>query len=84
MFKGGSKELQANEMTVKIEIMKNELICIDKMMIIMVVNCNFELEQFRLRRGKEYSQLFKKIAEQEMAEMNAYEGLLSIPLTVLS
>jgi hypothetical protein len=71
-------------MTVKIEIMKNELLCIDKMITIMVVNCNFELEQFKLRRGKEYAQMFKKVAEQEMAEMNAYESLLAVPLAVLS
>jgi len=71
-------------MTVKIEIMKNELNCIDKMITIMIVNCNYELQQFRKRRGKEYAQMFKKVAEQEMAEINAYEGLLAIPLAALS
>ena len=46
------------------EVLKNELNCLEKMMVMMIVNTNYELEEFRLRRGKEYAQMFKKVAEE--------------------
>ena len=30
----------------------------------MLVNTNYELEQYRVRRGKEYAQVFKKVAQE--------------------
>ena len=51
MFKSGSKDVKVNELTVKMEVMKNELNCLEKMMIMMLVNTNYELAEFRVRRG---------------------------------
>jgi hypothetical protein len=50
----------------KIEIYKNELKCMEQMIVIMLLNSNYELEQYRLRRGREYAQLFKQVAEFEL------------------
>lgn len=72
MFKSGTKELQIKEMEMKIEILKNELYCMEKMIVIMVANTNYEIEQYKLRRGREYGQLFKAVAEKEMEQLNIY------------
>ena len=32
------------------------------MMLMMLLNSNYELEQYRLRRGKEYAMVFKRVA----------------------
>jgi hypothetical protein len=50
----------------KIEILQYELICLEKMFRIMLININYEIEQFRLRRGKEYASLFRNVAEKEL------------------
>ena len=76
MFKSGSKDLQINEMMMKMEVLRNELNCIDQMIAIMCLNCNYELEQYRLRKGKEYSLIFKKVAESELTIETAYRQLL--------
>lgn len=49
----------------------------------MILNTNYELEEYRLRRGREYSEVFKKVGELELVEIGAYEQLLKIPLVVL-
>lgn len=53
------------------------------MILLMVANINYELLEYRIRRGKEYNQMFKKAAEMELAELAAYEELLKIPLAIL-
>lgn len=75
--------MQIEEISVKIEILRNELVCMEKMILMMVLNTNYELTEYRLRRGKEYSQMFKKVSEMELAEIVAYDELLRIPLAVL-
>jgi regulator of replication initiation timing len=79
MLKSGSKELQVKEMEMKIEILKNDLQCLEKMIVIMVANTNYEIEQYKLRRGEEYEKLFRNVAEKELAELSLYNQLLSIP-----
>ena len=83
LFKPGSKDLKVSELTVKMEIMKNELNCLERMMTMMLVNTNYQLAEYRVRRGKEYATMFKKVAEDELEEIVEYEKLLQIPIDAL-
>ena len=49
----------------------------------MLVSCNQEVEEYRVRRGKEYAQVFKGVAQLELTELAAYEQLLQIPLAAI-
>lgn len=49
----------------------------------MVIDTNYEVEQYRFRRGTDYNEVFKKVSDMEMTELTAYEQLLKIPLAAL-
>lgn len=49
----------------------------------MLVSCNQEVEEYRVRRGKEYAQVFKAVAHLELNELTSYQQLLQIPLAAI-